>query len=106
VLHPKQIVAKNTSATEVLYGGAAGGGKSHLMRVSAIEWCCHIPKLQVYLFRRIYDDLIKNHMEGRGGFRALLAPLTITGQAKIVESEIRFVNDSRIFLSGAACRPR
>jgi hypothetical protein len=37
-------------------------------------------------------------MEGRGGFRALLAPLTITGQAKIVESEIRFVNDSRIFL--------
>jgi hypothetical protein len=97
VLHPKQIVAKNTSATEVLYGGAAGGGKSHLMRVAAIEWCSHI-ELQVYLFRRIYDDLIKNHMEGRGGFRALLAPLTITGQAKIVESEIRFVNDSRIFL--------
>jgi hypothetical protein len=52
VLHPKQIVAKNTSATEILYGGAAGGGKSHLMRVAAIEWCCHIPNLQVYLFRR------------------------------------------------------
>jgi len=38
-LHPKQKVAKNTSATEVLYGGAAGGGKSHLMRVAAIAWC-------------------------------------------------------------------
>jgi hypothetical protein len=98
VLHPKQIVAKNTSATEVLYGGAAGGGKSHLMRVAAIEWCYHIPNLQVYLFRRIYDDLVKNHMEGRGGFRALLAPLTLAGQAHIVESEIRFKNGSKIFL--------
>jgi hypothetical protein len=27
------------------------------MRVAAIEWCYHIPNLQVYLFRRIYDDV-------------------------------------------------
>jgi hypothetical protein len=31
------LLAKNTTATEVLYGGAAGGGKSHLMRVAAID---------------------------------------------------------------------
>ena len=29
VLHPKQLVALRSKATEVLYGGA-GGGKSHL----------------------------------------------------------------------------
>jgi hypothetical protein len=35
------------------------------MRVAAIEWCYHIPNLQVYLFRRIYDDLIKNQTPAR-----------------------------------------
>jgi hypothetical protein len=63
-LHPKQWTAFQSEATEILYGGAAGGGKSHLMRVAAIVWCAVIPGLQVYLFRRIYDDLFKNHMEG------------------------------------------
>jgi hypothetical protein len=51
----------------VLYGGAAGSGKSHLMRVAAIYWCSAIAGLQVYLFRRIRDDLIKNHLEGPRG---------------------------------------
>ena len=57
------------------------------MRAGAIEWCSLIPGLQVYLFRRIYDDLIKNHMEGRRGFRALLADPVLNGQAEIVENE-------------------
>jgi hypothetical protein len=52
-LHPKQWTALDTAATEVLYGGAAGGGKSHLMRMAAIVWCHSVPGLQVYLFRRI-----------------------------------------------------
>ncbi len=73
-LHPKQFDAYTSSATEILYGGAAGGGKSFLMRVAAILWCALIPGLQIYLFRRIYDDLIKNHIEGSAGFRVLLAP--------------------------------
>ena len=41
-LFPKQRIALDTPATEVLYGGAAGGGKSHLMRVAAIKWCTEI----------------------------------------------------------------
>lgn len=97
-LHPKQGEALQTNATEVLYGGAAGGGKSHLMRVAAILWCSAIPGLQVYLFRRIRDDLQKNHMEGPKGFRAMLAGWEQSGFCKIVEDEIRFWNGSKIYL--------
>ncbi len=97
-LHPKQWVAFGSAATEVLYGGAAGGGKSHLMRQAAISWCAEIPGLQVYLFRRIREDLSKNHMEGPSGFRALLAGWVDCGFVVIVEDEIRFWNGSKIYL--------
>jgi len=97
-LHTKQGEAFNTPATELLYGGAAGGGKSHLMRVAAVVWAAAIPGLQVYLFRRMHDDLIKNHMEGPKGFRAMLAPWVQAGFATIVQDEIRFWNGSKIYL--------
>ncbi len=97
-LHPKQGEALNTLATELLYGGSAGGGKSHLMRVAAIIWSANIPGLQVYLFRRIREDLVKNHMEGPKGFRAMLAPWAAVGFVTIVEDEIRFWNGSKIYL--------
>lgn len=91
-------MALQTKATEVLYGGAAGGGKSHLMRIAAIIWCMSIGGLQVYIFRRVRDDLIKNHMEGPKGFRNLLAALVLCKMATIIEDEIRFWNGSRIYL--------
>jgi hypothetical protein len=97
-LHEKQQVAFNSEATEILYGGAAGGGKSHLMRMAAITWCSEIPGLQVYLFRRIRDDLVKNHMEGPSGFREFLAGWVECGFVQIVEDEIRFWNGSKIYL--------
>lgn len=97
-LHPKQGQAFYSVATEILYGGAAGGGKSHLMRVAAVIWCSAIPGLQVYLFRRIREDLIKNHMEGPSGFRNLLAGWAACGFVTIVEDEIRFWNGSKIYL--------
>ncbi len=97
-LHPKQMLAFSSEATEILYGGAAGGGKSHLMRLAAIIWCAEIAGLQVYLFRRIRDDLIKNHMEGPNGFRSVLAGWEQCGFVTIVEDEIRFWNGSKIYL--------
>jgi hypothetical protein len=99
-LHAKQGRAFQSKATEILYGGAAGGGKSHLFRVAAIAWCLLIPGLQVYIFRRLSPDLWKNHMEGPGGFPELLAPLVNKRQAKINESkgQIRFPNGSVIHL--------
>src|SRR5512146_2001028 len=97
-LHPKQYYALETEATETLFGGAAGGGKSFSLRAAAILWASSIPGLQVYLFRRIRDDLIKNHMEGPKGFRALLAPWEAAGFVTIVENEIRWWNGSKIYL--------
>jgi hypothetical protein len=95
----KQWLAFTSPATEILYGGAAFGGKSHLIRIAAINWCTEIAGLNVYIFRRVEDDLLKNHMEGPHSFRALLAPWVAAGLVKILETEIRFTfNGSRIFL--------
>ena len=71
---------------------------SHSMRSGAILWCTAIAGLQVYLFRRIREDLVKNHMEGPKGFRAMLAPWVQAGFVVIVEDEIRFWNGSKIYL--------
>lgn len=97
-LHHKQGIALESGATEILYGGAVGGGKSFLMRAAAVMWCGMIPGLQVYLFRRLRDDLVKNHIEGPKGLRMLLAPWAQTGLVDMVEDEIRFWNGSKIYL--------
>jgi hypothetical protein len=97
-LHYQQGIAFRSEATEILYGGAAGGGKSHLLRVAAVTWCAQFDGLQCYLFRRISEDLVKNHIEGPKGLRAMLAPWVLGGLATIVEDEIRFWNDSKIYL--------
>jgi hypothetical protein len=98
-LHPQQYEAFSSTASEILYGGAAGGGKSHLMRAAAISWCFDIPGLQVYLFRRISGDLTKNHMEGPSGFPALLEEWVNKKWVKIIsDSSVEFWNGSKIFL--------
>lgn len=98
-LWPKQLEVLNSPAQELFYGGAAGGGKSHIERVAPIVWCSEIPGLQVYFFRRYHDDLIMNHVEGPTGFRALLEPWIKQKWVEIVEGEIRFKAwKSKIFL--------
>lgn len=99
-LHPRQAKALSTQASEVLYGGAAGGGKSHLLRVALVAWAAAVPGLQGYLFRRHAEDLLKNHLDGPGGFMSLLQPWFACGAAKLHVGRacITLWNGSRIFL--------
>lgn len=97
-LQKQQALAFTCPANEILYGGAAGGGKSHLMRVDAIYHCQAVPGCQAYIFRRNYGDLHLNHMEGPTSFPELLAPLVAQGKCTIVGNEIRFSNGSKIHL--------
>ena len=99
-LEPKQGIAFRTRATETLYGGAAGGGKSYLERASAIRWCVKVPGLQVYLFRRTLPDLRDNHLRGPTSLHAMLAPYIEHGHVRYraVENEFEFWNGSVLHL--------
>ena len=99
-LQPKQQIAFMTEATEVLYGGAAGGGKSVLLRASLIRWCLEVPGIQVYLFRRTLRDLRDNHLRGPMSFFYMLSEMIKTGHAKYraVENEFSFWNGSVLHL--------
>lgn len=72
-LFPKQALVFSSEADEILFGGAAGGGKSYLLRVAGIIWCTQIPGIQVYLFRRQFVDLEANHLNGPASIPALLS---------------------------------
>lgn len=91
-LWPRQLQAFTSPATEILYGGAAGPGKSHLLRAAFITWAAAISGLQIYLFRRKYRDLIQGHVEGPTGFKAMLYEAEKAGLVEIVQLEIRFKN--------------
>lgn len=47
---------------ELLYGGQAGGGKSHLLRALGILLCEYWPGTRVALFRRTYPELEETHI--------------------------------------------
>lgn len=96
-LHPKQSMAFTTHATEVLYGGSAGSGKSYLLRVALVTWCLQIQGLQCYLFRLHQDEITRSHVDGDSGFRAILQPLIAAGAATVLEKEVR-IGPSRIYL--------
>ncbi len=103
-LHPKQRAAFFSPATEILYGGAAGGGKSHFLRVAAIAYAYLIPGLQVYLFRRLSPDLLKNHMEGPASFPVMLSDWVDMGFIKInyTENSIAFKNGQKNGFAGGS----
>ena len=54
---PKQKVFHESTADRILYGGAAGGGKSYAMCWDAFLRCMRWPGTYAYMFRRTYPML-------------------------------------------------
>lgn len=71
---------------------------SFLIRALAIFLCMNVRELQVYLFRRLSDDLLKNHFEGETGFPVLLANEVESGKVKITTTppKIRFMESGSV----------
>lgn len=53
----RQRAAHTTYADELLYGGAAGGGKSKYLRMEALTTALEVPGIAVLIFRRTFPDL-------------------------------------------------
>lgn len=102
-LYPPQQRALITPAQEILYGGAAGGGKSYLIRVASIVYSLEIPGLITYLFRRTFKEVLANHVHTPGGYLEMLKGLIDAGDCDYSKSDYSFTfyNGSRIQLAHA-----
>lgn len=102
-LYPPQRKSLITAATEVLYGGALGGGKSYLARVASIIYSMEVPGLITYLFRRTFKEVLANHIHTPGGYLEMLHELIDAGDVVYSKSDYSFTfwNGSRIQLAHA-----
>lgn len=102
-LYKSQQQALMTSACEVLFGGAAGPGKSFLLRAASIILAAEIPGVNIYLFRRLYRELMLNHVYSDNGYMVLLKELLDAGDVTFNKSEgiFHWYNNSKIFLCHA-----
>lgn len=77
VVHSKQgeWLSNCGQAQEILFGGAAGPGKSFFLRFFAVFAAFMIPNLRVGIFRRLWRDIMANHLRANRGFLEMLSPL-------------------------------
>ena len=90
----KQLAFHASTADEVLYGGAAGGGKSYAICWDAFVRCLKYPGTNAYLFRRTFPELEQTLIKTMRS----IVPESL-GQYYAGAHEMRFVN-------GSTARPR
>ena len=88
---PKQAMFHASKANEILFGGAAGGGKSKAIVMDALFRCLQFPETHAYIFRRTYreleDTIIKevreSYPEGLGQYNASRYEITFPNKSVI-----------------------
>lgn len=85
----KQRLFHSSTANEVLYGGAAGGGKSYAICWDAFMRCMKYPGTNAYLFRRTYPELEKTLINT---MLTIVPPML--GRYVATMHEMRFINGS------------
>lgn len=85
----KQRKFHASTANEVLYGGAAGGGKSYAICWDALMRCLKYPGTSAYLFRRTYPELEQTLIKTM----RMIVPETL-GKYYASNHEMQFVNGS------------
>lgn len=91
-LYPKQIEFCKATNKYICYGGARGGGKSHVSRIKMCLLAFNYPGIQILLLRRTLKELRENHVLQ---LQKLLKDIAVY---KDNTKEFLFPNGSRIVL--------
>jgi len=87
---PKQALLHGAKVTQIFFGGAAGPGKSHGIRMDGLLACLENPGCQAGLFRRTYPELEANHIRK---IRQLEIPKTVAEYSE-TRKQLEFYNGS------------
>ena len=61
-LYPKQAEFFKAKQRYVAYGGARGGGKSHVVRLKSCTDAINFPGIKILIIRRKYTEIEENHI--------------------------------------------
>jgi len=97
---PKQALLHSVAANVILYGGAAGGGKSYGASQDAVAACLENPGLQCFIFRRVMADLDRTIIKTVNDICS-----DVLGRYQAAAARYEFHNGSVIHFCAAAEEP-